>query len=275
MTYEFIVGNGVKTDPYVDGIGHTVDINSSTYGPGQRHGYTIHYILKGKGRFNGRLVNKNQGFIVYDGMISEHAADKNDPWELLWITLYGNSMEEIFAQYDVDPALGIFNYFSLQIAEDTINLIRNCKAPAMNATELLEIFMRLHNDYIKKKGNKSLQFDIQNYVDWATHYIHANIHRDITINELTKRLGISQPYLYTLFKQRFNLSPKQYIINKKLALSKELLINTNMKITEIANSIGYYDLFTFSKMFHSKEKLSPQEYRKKHTIPPRKKLTHV
>ena len=43
--------------------------------------------------------------------------------------------------------------------------------------------------------------------------------------------------------------------------AKKLLTETDMSITEIANSVGYSDALAFSKAFSSKEKLSPQKYR--------------
>ena len=43
--------------------------------------------------------------------------------------------------------------------------------------------------------------------------------------------------------------------------AKELLIETNMSITEIANSVGYSDVLAFSKALSSRENMSPQKYR--------------
>ncbi len=44
--------------------------------------------------------------------------------------------------------------------------------------------------------------------------------------------------------------------------AKNLLKNSNMKISEIAEIVGYYDQLTFSKMFKKLEGISPSEYRK-------------
>ena len=57
------------------------------------------------------------------------------------------------------------------------------------------------------------------------------------------------------------MSTKEYITWYKMKKAKELLIETSMSITEIANSVGYNDILAFSKIFTSKEKISPQKYR--------------
>jgi len=64
------------------------------------------------------------------------------------------------------------------------------------------------------------------------------------------------------FNTQIGISPKQYILNKRLEYAKELLVNTNASIFEIANSVGFPDQLYFSRIFKIKEKISPSEYRK-------------
>ena len=263
MAYAFTVGYGIRTTPWVEGIGYTRDAEHSTYGPCLRKGCTIHYVLNGKGTFNGNPVTKGQGFLIYDKTIAEHIADEEAPWELLWITLTGRNAKELLEEYNADSDTGIFNFTSSQLVAETAKSIRDYNEPEMSSTKLLEIFLRLHNNCIKQKKNELHTFDAQSYVDWAINYIKTNIYRDVTVTELTTRIGISQPYLYKLFRERFNQSPKQYIMSQKIEIAKNLLTDTDMTVTEIANSVGYQDLLTFSRMFLTKEKISPQKYRKK------------
>ena len=99
------------------------------------------------------------------------------------------------------------------------------------------------------------------YLEFCVDFIETNIHKKITVEELSALVGVSQPYLYKIFKNKFNMSIKEYITYYKINRAKKLLIETNMLITEIANSVGYSDVLAFSKAFSSKEKVSPQKYR--------------
>ncbi|MBQ9968855.1 MAG: helix-turn-helix transcriptional regulator [Oscillospiraceae bacterium] len=83
----------------------------------------------------------------------------------------------------------------------------------------------------------------------------------MTVAELTGFLGISQPYLFKLFKARFGLSPKQYLAEQKLHRAKTLLRQSDMTVTHIANSVGFSDVLAFSRFFTNKEGISPQKYR--------------
>ena len=85
----------------------------------------------------------------------------------------------------------------------------------------------------------------------------------ITVAELTEFLGVSQPYLFNIFKEHLSQSPKQYILEKKLIYAKDLLKTSTMSVSHIANSVGFQDVLSFSKFFKLKTGLSPQKYRNK------------
>lgn len=58
------------------------------------------------------------------------------------------------------------------------------------------------------------------------------------------------------------MSPKKYILHKRIERAKELLCVTDAGIFEISNSVGYEDQFYFCRIFKKMTNLSPSEYRK-------------
>lgn len=264
MTYSFIVSQGVKTSPSVDVIGITNDKNSQA-GPSVREGFTLHFVINGKGYFNDNLVKAGQGFLAFDGMYAEHHPDPDDPWELMWITISGDNAEEIFNSYVADPKTNIFNCDMYITVCETAKKIYSCKQAGIDSMKMLEMFLQLHCNCMKTNSSIKKNNTAQVYTDYATRYIKANMHRMVTVDELTKLTGISQPYLYRLFKNEFGISPKQYITQYKLNTAKTLLENTDMSISEIASSVGYEDALAFSKMFSLNEKISPMNYRKEYS----------
>ena len=262
MSYTFVIPHGIRTSPSIEGIGFTKDKEKSGFGPGQRKGFTIHFNIKGVGYLNGNMVKEGQGFLVYDGMYAHHYADKDNPWELLWITLSDACAIEIFRRYKADPDTHIFDYRSPVLLREIANKIQSYKEISLDSLELLEIYLKVHCNCMTPTPDNDKASEI--YVDYAIQYIKNNIYRQLTVRELTDMIGITQPYLYRLFEEKFNMSPKQYIINEKLSVAKELLLNTDKSITEIAISVGYPDILTFSRIFSSKENMSPSKYRKIH-----------
>ncbi|MCK5776336.1 MAG: helix-turn-helix domain-containing protein, partial [Bacteroidales bacterium] len=76
-------------------------------------------------------------------------------------------------------------------------------------------------------------------------------------------VGMSRPVLYRKLKALTDLSPKEYIQNKRLNLSKHLLEQGEKTISSIAYESGYSDPKYFSTAFKKKYGLSPSDYVKK------------
>ena len=72
---------------------------------------------------------------------------------------------------------------------------------------------------------------------------------------------ISKYHLIRLFKRYYGLTPRQYLINKRIEKSKENLIN-GMSVTETCYAIGFSSLGSFSVLFKTKTGKTPAEFRK-------------
>jgi len=245
----------------ITNIGYAADPTVTRFGPGQRDVYLIHYVLSGKGWFNGQPLIAGQGFLITPGMPEEYHPDPEDPWEYIWFISPDQKMRELLEYYRADPETHIFHYYfihTLQALRDT--LISN-KNAMYGSYEMLEIFLNVFKYQQQDALSKSHVPSASIYLEAAEKYICANLHRPIPVSELTGILGISQPYLFKIFKAQFGESPKQYILNQKLIRAQKLLLETDMSVTYIANSVGFPDVLSFSKYFRTKLGLSPQNFR--------------
>ena len=102
------------------------------------------------------------------------------------------------------------------------------------------------------------------YLTTATRYIKAHYTEDITVDNVSSYIGISRKYLFAIFKNARNVSPKDYIINYRIVKAKVFLKDLSLPIGNVAYSVGYKDPLTFSKMFKLKTGVSPTEYREKY-----------
>lgn len=86
------------------------------------------------------------------------------------------------------------------------------------------------------------------------------------IENIVKKLPVGYSKLRKDFKRITGQSPNQYQLNLKLDKAKELLSGTNLSISEIAYQTGFESVFYFSKLFKTKNNISPKSFRLNHTV---------
>jgi AraC family transcriptional activator of pobA len=82
-----------------------------------------------------------------------------------------------------------------------------------------------------------------------------------TVNYLADQLNLSSDYLSSLLKVTTGLNTQQHIHEKLIAKAKENLSTTSLSVTEIAYALGFEHPQSFSKLFKSKTRQSPLEFR--------------
>lgn len=82
-----------------------------------------------------------------------------------------------------------------------------------------------------------------------------------TVQYISDNLNVSPTYLRSLLKTLTGQNTQQHIHDKLIEKAKEKLSTTDLSISEIAYELGYLHLQSFSKLFKSKTKQSPLEFR--------------
>ncbi len=92
-------------------------------------------------------------------------------------------------------------------------------------------------------------------------YIHENLHSDISISTLASMCGYCNNQFRTIFKQYFNLNPKEYVLKVKLEKAAFLLIHSNELVTTIAEELYFNSASHFISCFKQHFHVTPAEYR--------------
>ena len=111
---------------------------------------------------------------------------------------------------------------------------------------------------LEKQENK-----YEDYVKKALDYIHSEYMFDITVSELSERLNLERTYFSVIFKKKMGVSPKQYLLDYRMNTAASLITQGNINVSVVARSVGYTDLYNFSKMFKRHFGVSPTNYAKK------------
>ncbi len=92
-------------------------------------------------------------------------------------------------------------------------------------------------------------------------YIDNNYHNDLNLDVLSRFCFVSKYHLLRLFKKYYGLTPRQYLIDKRIEKSKQLLTK-GTSITETCFAVGFESLGSFSTLFKSKTGMSPALFKK-------------
>ena len=95
-------------------------------------------------------------------------------------------------------------------------------------------------------------------VDKAISYIHDNLTTITDIAEICDALYITKSHLHHIFVKTMQMSPKQYIISKRLAMARKM-IRRGEKPTEVSAICGFGDYTTFFRNYKKAYGYSPSE----------------
>lgn len=98
-------------------------------------------------------------------------------------------------------------------------------------------------------------------VKQALVYIHKNYSFPISRKNIAEAVGVSENYISQIFRQEITLSPWDYLNRYRIHKAKELLLQSDDSITNIALKVGFNDPAYFSRVFHKLTGISPLEFR--------------
>ena len=93
-------------------------------------------------------------------------------------------------------------------------------------------------------------------------FMHKNIDRRITLDELAQTAGMSPKYFCRVFKELTGKTPVEYLNYYRIESACEMLTLTDETVTEIAMNCGFNDMSYFSKTFAKYKGVSPNKFRK-------------
>ena len=92
-------------------------------------------------------------------------------------------------------------------------------------------------------------------------YVHSNVHRNITVDELAEVVCLSSSSLYKKMKEYSGLSPMEYVMKVRLHKAVELLKDDSMSVQEVAMAVGFNTHSFFSECFKREFNMTPRQWR--------------
>ncbi len=252
---------------------------SHSFGPAARNHYLFHYCLSGtgtlyadnsKGETITYQVRSGQGFMLFPGQICTYVADRELPWEYVWLEFDGLHAKETVELAGLSPDNPVYKVRSKDAAEAMRNEMlyivgHREESPFHLIGHLylfIDSFMRASGSMRISKGSTLRDF----YVKEAFAYIEQNFQNDITVEDIAAVCGLNRSYFGKIFHEATGKSPQQFLISYRMTKAAELLKLTDMSVADTGNAVGYPNQLHFSRAFKSVYGVSPREWRSENRV---------
>ena len=227
--------------------------------------YVFEYVISGEGTIeaDGEKIPVHGGmfYCIRKGVGETHYSSEVNPYEKIWINLDGEMVEKMFDFFSLGHVycteVNLMNIF-IEIHDKLEHMDDSNAADAY--AEIMSLLFNMLTLATKEKffpsssGGNTLDKKIRSYID-------ANIYNDISLDKIAAEFGITKMHVIRVFKQKFGTTPIQYILDRKISISKSLLTGTVMPIKEIASLLRYSNTQHFSGSFKKAVGCTPNKYR--------------
>lgn len=146
-----------------------------------------------------------------------------------------------------------------QSDEDLQNVAKEvyCFRHFSDIVKLIEHYLSLVINQFRQEQNAS------NYAIYQVEqYIQMHYGEDLTLNTLADLVYLNPNYLSNVFVQVTGCTLNKYIKQIRMEKAQELLLNTNMKVTDVSQAIGYPNASYFCKSFQKLFGTTPEQFRR-------------
>jgi len=207
-----------------------------------------------------KILSENEAF-VGDSQ-KEYSFSVPDDARAIVLTVSGTLVPTLFRLYGIEDGFSAYAPEAAELFEEMRLITEKRFYPEEERQrEAAEAFHKLVYRLHKSSGTRLVRrtaLRIKEYID-------AHAKEKTELSELSRVFFMSKTQIHRLFKEEYGVSPIRYLIDRKIEISKKLLENEGLKISEIAEALSFSDARHFSKTFFRREGLLPSEYRKQKT----------
>lgn len=92
-------------------------------------------------------------------------------------------------------------------------------------------------------------------------FLRQNISDPTLCNQMmAEHIGVSEVYFRKLFRARYGIPPRQYILNLRIDMAKSMMRSGGKNVTEISEACGFSSVYHFCRSFKSRTAVTPGEY---------------
>ena len=133
-----------------------------------------------------------------------------------------------------------------------------------NAENVQQLITGMDDIFFKDKKEDSMtmqKLNTEEYFQKIKEYIQEHMAEALSLQKVSREMGVSQTYLSRLFRKYENSTFNNYLTALRMEKAKVLLKSGDrIYVKDVAEQVGYKDQFYFSRIFHSYTGVRPSEY---------------
>ena len=258
---------GVQPLVWLAVLGHEKSSkNKKIFGRLWGESWAFHLCVKGKGYYNGTLIEAGSCFMSWPNVKHDIVADADDPFEFYWLILRGRQTMELVQRYGFSVSRLVFK---VGCADDMVRLFEigmNTDYKQFDVYDYTMSLVKMIMSFTKPVDEGAQEpIDIykhaKNYTSMAKQLL-SSANYALTVEEISSKLDISAKHLSRVFYGDTGEPIKQYIIRKRFDFAITLM-KEGLPSAEISKLLGYSSYSAYLKMFTSRFSMTPTEYAEK------------
>ena len=185
---------------------------------------------------------------------------------VFWVHFTGNMVEDILSECNLNTSFAHLNFKPSHLESTIYNIIAEFKKPTEFYKAICSSYLKIFFSYI---GDALCNYKEKNVANERLSEVCKEIlttyDQNLPIEYYADIYGCSVNQFAIIFKENFGCTPRVYITQQRLNTAENLLLNSNLSIKKIAESIGYEDPLYFSRIFKKRYGYSPREFKDLYT----------
>jgi AraC-like DNA-binding protein len=226
--------------------------------------FDLFYVWSGEGELilndEPYAIGKGSCFLFRPG---DHTSATHNPQKPLVLT---------YIHFDIEGPIGQIPE-RYRVIEDTLDfeyllsryvrlfLVKTFAADVEAQLMLKQMMIHLLREDLDEPVERKVSNQITEVIHEIANYIRQNPSVAHRVEDLAKRAQLSPRYFSIKFKELIGSSVQSYIIRTRIERAEHLLHHAGMNVTEVADALGYRDIFFFSRQFKQYTGKSPSEIR--------------
>jgi len=290
MSHYVSVSNHEKSwGLYVTGVGRAVIQPNGTYPPVVHptgydfkwergrilEEYGLVYLTAGTGIFESTHqtnlpVGAGDCMVLFPGEWHRYRPDKASGWEEYWVTFQGSLLESWRMARFIQPQTPHFSGVPIPLLLPIFkDMLQHAEHKLHNRRLESAALCHLLMARLLSTSRRPVESDTrEEFLHAAGEHLRLNLEKDVDLEGLAKRLGMSYSNFRRAFTKHFGVSPDRFHQEARVARIKQFLTQTDLPLKEIAARLGYSNEFYLMHVFKHQTGWTPTEWRRRRNSAP-------